>query len=119
MNLVAAVKTISMAADVARTLELQKHLSSLIGLVRARKMKSPKAKSELDLLDEEIQVIGETVGILVEQMKTMESIQLRLDTLEAWASLPWWKRIFSSPSPPQAASSIKALPPVGVDDLSG
>lgn len=119
MNLVAAVKTISMAADVARTLELQKHLSSLIKLVRARKLNNPKAKSELDLLDEEIQVLGETVGILVEQMKTMESIQLRLDSLEAWARLPWWKRIFSSPASPQSVSATKALPPVGVDDLSG
>lgn len=119
MNLVAAVKTISMAADVARTLELQKHLSSLIGLVRDRKMKSPRAKSELDLLDEEIQVLGETVGILVEQMKTMEEIQLRLNSLEVWASLPWWKRMFSSPKLPVVTLSQKALPPVGVDDLSG
>ena len=119
MNLVAAVKTISMAADVARTLELQKHLRTLVGLVKARKQKGPLAKTEMDLLDEEIQVLGETVGILVEQMRTLELIQLRLDSLEAWARLPWWKRMFSSPTPPQVASSLKALPPVGVDDLSG
>lgn len=119
MNLVAAVKTISMAADMARTLELQKHLGTLMGLIRARKQKNPKAKSEIDLLDEEIQVLSETVGILVEQMKTMEMIQLRLSSLEAWAALPWWKRIFSSPQVPVITSSQKALPPVGVDDLSG
>ncbi|MBC8063662.1 MAG: hypothetical protein H7Y17_02435 [Chlorobia bacterium] len=108
MNVLAAVKTISFAADVARTLELQKHLRSLVGLIRARKQKG-KPKSELDLLDEEIQVIGETVAILVEQMKTLEHIQLRLAAFEEWSSLPWWKRMFSKPRAVTVVSSVPAL----------
>lgn len=109
MNLVAAVKTISMAADVARTLELQKHLKTLISVVKARKQKGPQAKSELDLLDEEIQVLGETVAILAAQMKTIDYLQSRVQSLETWAALPWWKRMFSSPEQVALTTDVLAL----------
>lgn len=108
MNVLAAVKTISFAADVARTLELQKHLRSLVVLIKARKQKG-KPKSEIDLLDEEIEVLGETVAILVEQMKALEQLQLRMAAFEEWSSLPWWKRMFSKPKAVTVDSSVPAL----------
>jgi hypothetical protein len=112
MNILAAAKAISMAADVARTLELQRHLSNLIASVKARKGKSPKAKNDLELIDDQIQVLNEAVGLLIGQMKAMDDLNGRLVALEAWASLPWWKRAFSQPKPyvPDASAQPDSVP---------
>ena len=97
MNILTAAKAISVAADVARTLEIQRHLSALIAAVKARKGKRGRAKSDLELIDDQIQVLNEAVGLLIGQMQVLEDINGRLSAFEEWANLPWWRRAFSRP----------------------
>ncbi len=97
-----------MAAEVAKTLELQKHMRTLITAIKARRKKGGKSLDEIR--DEEIQVLTEAVEVLSEQMKVIEVLGNRLLALEEWSRLPWYKRAFRSPDSMEPGLSVIALP---------